>query len=329
MTTLSEIAKKLVSPGKGILAVDDFRPGITKRFEKHGIASTAETRRDYREMLFTSSAITNYISGVILYDETFHQSARNGQSIPDLIKSTRALVGIKLDLGQQPLANTNGELITIGLDDLRTRIADYKAQGASFAKWRAVLSISASLPTHNAIHANAHTLARYAAICQAEGLVPIVEPDILMSGDHTINRCADITAQVLEMQFEELAIAGVDLAAMILKPNMITAGSTCPSKPTSADVADATLDVLRRHVPTEVAGIAFLSGGQSSADATTHLRLMNQSQNPWPLTFSYNRALQDDALRIWAGRDENIPAAQVAFTHQAKCNSLASLGRST
>ncbi len=327
MTTLSEIAKKLVSSGKGILAVDDFTPGITKRFEKHGIVSTVETRRDYREMLFTSGAMPDYISGVILYDETFRQSARNGQSIPDLIKNSGALVGIKLDLSQQPIANTGGEQITIGLDDLRTRIADYKAQGASFAKWRAVFLINASLPSRNAIHANAHALARYAAICQAEGLVPIVEPDILMSGDHTINRCADITAQVLEMQFEELSIAGVDLVTMILKPNMITAGSTCLIKPTHADVAATTLKVLHRLVPAEVAGIAFLSGGQSSADATAHLQLMNHSQNPWPLTFSFNRALQDDALRIWAGRDENIPAAQVAFTHQAKCNSLASLGK--
>lgn len=328
MTNLSEIAKKLVAPGFGILAVDDFTPGITKRFEKHGIASTAETRRDYREMLFTSSAMTDYISGVILYDETFNQKARDGRTIPALIHSTGALVGIKLDLGQQPLANTDGELITIGLDDLRARIADYKSRGASFAKWRAVLSINENVPTPNAIHANAHTLARYAAICQAEGLVPIVEPDILMAGDHNIARCAAVTTQVLHVQFEQLIQAGVDLTAIILKPNMVTAGSDASTQPSAQDIADQTLAVLRHCVPAEVAGIVFLSGGQSSNAATNHLRLMNEMPAlAWPLTFSYNRALQDDALRIWAGRDENIPVAQAAFVHQAKCNSLASLGK--
>jgi fructose-bisphosphate aldolase, class I len=330
VTDLRARARALVAQGKGILAVDDFTPGITKRFEKHGIASTPETRRDYREMLFTSQGLRDHVSGVILYDETFHQTARSGQTIPDLITAGGALVGIKLDLGQVELSNTGGELITQGLDHLAARIADYKSKGASFAKWRAVLSISETLPSANAIAANVHALARYAAICQTEGLVPIVEPDILMTGDHSVERCAEVTALVLNQQFAALAMAGVDLTAMILKPNMVTPGASAPCQASPAEVATQTRAVLLANVPATVAGIAFLSGGQSSIAATNHLHLITAGhQLPWPVTFSYNRALQDDALKAWGGFAANIPQAQAAFTHRAKMNALAAQGQWT
>jgi fructose-bisphosphate aldolase, class I len=321
---LAGIAQRLVAPGKGILAADDFTPGITKRFAGLGVESTETTRRDYREMLFTAhSAMHDYISGVILYDETFRQTARSGKPLPELIAATSALVGIKLDKGQKPF---NAELLTDGLDDLEQRIAVYKSHGASFGKWRAVLSISDVLPSADCIVANAKALARYAEICQAHGIVPIVEPDILMNGDHSIERCAEVTSKVLTEQFAQLK--NIDLKAMILKPNMVTAGSACAKQPGQNTAADMTLEVLRKCVPDSVAGIAFLSGGQSSVDATAHLQHMNARGNlPWPLTFSYNRALQDDALKAWAGEPENIPVAQKAFAHRAKMNSLAARGQ--
>jgi fructose-bisphosphate aldolase, class I len=322
------IAQQLVADGKGILAVDDFTPGITRRFSALNIPCTDETRRDYREMLFTASTAMKHVSGVILYDETFRQSARDGSPIPKLIQNAGALVGIKLDAGQKPLAFSAGEQITKGLDDLEERIAFYKSRGAKFAKWRAVISISETLPSHNCIVSNTHALARYAAICQTNGIVPIVEPDVLMTGDHGIERCEEVTREVLTEQFQQLALAGVDLEAMILKPNMITAGASCVRQASAEEVAGRTLLVLNDCVPQQVPGIAFLSGGQSEVQATEHLHLMNvEKQWPWKITFSYNRALQDSALKIWRGQDENIAAAQKAFAHRAEMNSLAALGQ--
>jgi fructose-bisphosphate aldolase, class I len=286
------IARQLVANGKGILAVDDFTPGITRRFAGIGIESTGTSRRDYREMLFTAGEAMKYISGVILYDETFRQLARGGTPIPALIQKSGALVGVKLDLGQKPLAFCDGEQITEGIDDLEERIAFYKSHGAVFAKWRAVISISETLPTRNCIEANTHALARYAAICQTNGLVPIVEPDILMSGDHGVARCEEVTREVLTKQFQQLALAGVDLTAIILKPNMIAAGASCAKQASAEEVAGRTLLVLNDCVPQQVLGIAFLSGGQSKNQATEHLHLMNaDKQWPWKITFSYNRAL--------------------------------------
>jgi fructose-bisphosphate aldolase, class I len=323
---VKEVAKALVASGKGILAVDDFTPGIIKRFASLNIPCTDDSRRDYREMLFTSQGM-EHISGVILYDETFRQSARSGAPIPLLISQSGALIGIKLDLGQALLPFTNQELITKGLDDLEQRLSFYKEQGASFAKWRGVLSISDRLPSLNAMNANAHSLARYAAICQSHGIVPIVEPDILMAGDHTAERCEAVTRDVLARVFDELALARVDLSAIVLKPNMITAGSSCPRQAPPDEVAGRTLVVLTECVPAEVPGIAFLSGGQSEVQATQHLNLMvSAGALPWALTFSYNRALQDSTLKVWAGKDENITLAQKAFTQRAKMNSLAALG---
>jgi fructose-bisphosphate aldolase, class I len=304
---LRDIAKGLVAQGKGILAVDDFPAGIEKRLASVRVVSTPETRRDYREMLFTTPQFSDYVSGIILYEETFWN-----------VKLPNVLKGIKLDFGQKSLALSNDEMITEGLDGLAKRIAGYVAAGASFAKWRAVLKITDILPSRNAITANAHALARYAAICQQEGLVPIVEPDILMDGTHSIDRCAEVTRLVLDETFEQLEIAGVDLAAMILKPNMITAGSNLKSD--SQRVAELTTQVLINHVPTGIGGIAFLSGGQSEIEATQNLNLIAQKIHA---TFSFNRALQDTALKTWAGKSENILAAQAAFAHRLEMNALA------
>ena len=322
---MRQIAQQLVAEGKGLLAVDDFTPGITKRFAAYNIPCTEDTRRDYREMLFTAQGM-EYISGVILYDETFRQVARNGTPIPKLIQNAGALVGIKLDAGQMDLPFTQGEKISRGLDDLAERIAFYKSQGAAFAKWRAVISISDKLPSQNCVLANVHALARYAAICQAHGMVPIVEPDILMAGEHSIERCDEVTRHVLAEQFAQLQLAGVDLQAMILKPNMITAAAGCAKQAPAEEVAGRTLLALSDAVPANIPGIAFLSGGQSEIEATEHLHLMNAGMPlPWKLTYSYNRALQDSALKIWAAGD--IENAQVAFSHRAHMNSLASRGQ--
>ena len=309
--SLRAIAKQLMAPSKGLLAVDDFPAGIEKRFATVGVVSTPETRRDFREMLFSTPSFSDAVSGVILYDETFWNA-----------KFPAVLKGIKLDMGQKPLALSDGELISEGLDGLAKRIAGYEAAGASFAKWRAVLKISDVLPSRNAISANTHALARYAAICQQEGVMPIVEPDILMDGDHTIERCAEVTRLVLDEQFEQLELAGVDLAAMILKPNMITPGSKTKSE--NQRVADLTSQVLINHVPTEIGGIAFLSGGQTEIEATENLNLI---ANKIHATFSFNRALQDTALKTWAGKPDNIAAAQKAFAHRLKMNALASQGK--
>jgi len=326
---LADIAQRMVSPGKGILAADESTGSIAKRLESINTPSTEESRRDYREMLFTATdAMKNCISGVILYDETLRQKAKNGTALIDVIKATGAVPGIKLDTGAKPLALSPGETITEGLDGLTARVAEYAKLGAQFAKWRAVIDIGKGIPSHNAIHANAHALARYAAICQAGGIVPMVEPEVLMDGDHDIDACAMVTEWVLKEQFQELYYAGVQLEGIILKPNMVISGKKSAKQASRQEVAEKTLKVLKRCVPAAVPGIAFLSGGQSSEDATAHLHHMNAAGPlPWTLTFSYGRALQADALKAWAGKSENIAAGQRAFSHRARMNAFAASGK--
>ena len=328
---LAEIAQKMVASGKGILAADESNSTITKRFEKIATASTEESRRDYREMLFSAKeAMSNYVSGVILYDETIRQKAKDGTTLVDLIKASGALPGIKVDTGAKSLALQPGETITEGLDGLGKRLKEYHDLGARFAKWRAVINIGPGLPSHNAINANAHALARYAALCQEADIVPIVEPEVLMDGapaDHDIDTCYNVTEWTLKTVFRELYYAGVGLDGMVLKPNMVIAGKSSPKQASPAEVAEKTVRVLKACVPPAVAGIAFLSGGQSDEQATEHLSLMNQMGGmPWPLTFSYGRALQAAAITTWAGKTENVAAAQRAFLHRARMNSLASTG---
>ena len=332
MRSLNDIARALVAPGKGILAADESDSTIKKRFDTIGLASTAETRRDYREMLFRAEdAIRNYISGVILFEETLGQTAKDGTPLPYLLRENGAIAGIKVDRGAYAMPGSPDEKITEGLDGLRQRLKDYAAKGAQFAKWRAVISITETAPTRNAVRANAHALARYAMLCQEAGLVPIVEPEVVADGnpgDHTIERCAEVTSDALEATFKELRLAGVDLSGIILKPNMVTPGAACRIPASVEAVATETLNVLRAQVPAAVPGIAFLSGGQSCHQATAHLAAMNRrGPLPWALTFSYGRALQAEALAAWGGREENVPAAQAAFTHRAHMNSLAALGQ--
>ncbi len=295
---LADIAHRMVTPGKGILAADESTGSIAKRLESINTPSTEETRRDYREMLFTAAdAMKTCISGVILFDETLRQKSRNGTPLVDIIKASGAIPGIKVDTGAKSLAPSRGETITEGLDGLASRVAEYARLGAQFAKWRAVIDIGKGIPSHNAIHANAHALARYAAICQAGGIVPIVEPEVLMDGEHDIETCARVTEWMLKEQFQELYYAGVELEGIILKPNMVISGKKCARQASRQEVAERTLTVLKRCVPAAVPGIAFLSGGQSSEDATAHLHYMNAAGPlPWTLTFSYGRALQADAL---------------------------------
>ncbi len=327
---LEDIAAAMVAKGKGILAADESGGTIKKRFDGIGLESTADSRRDYREMLFRSEeAMKSYISGVILYDETIGQSARDGTSLVDLIRRSNSIPGIKVDAGAVPLPGHPGETITEGLDGLDARLKAYHGMGARFAKWRGVISIADGLPTWGAVKANAHALARYAALCQANGIVPIVEPEVLMDGvpgDHSINRCEEVTAFVLKTVFAELADARVRLEGMILKPNMVIDGKNA-RKASIAEVAEATVRVLRQTVPSAVPGIAFLSGGQSDAEATAHLSAMNAAFDmPWALTFSYGRALQAAAIKAWGGRSENVAASQRAFTHRARMNGLAARG---
>ncbi|HUR42528.1 MAG TPA: class I fructose-bisphosphate aldolase [Aestuariivirga sp.] len=328
---LADIARRMVTPGKGILAADESTGSIAKRLESINTASTEESRRDYREMLFTATeAMKTCISGVILFDETLRQKARNGTPLVNIIKASGAIPGIKVDTGAKPLALSRGETITEGLDGLASRVAEYSKLGAQFAKWRAVIDIGDGIPSHNAIHANAHALARYAAVCQAGGIVPIVEPEVLMDGGHDIDTCARVTEWVLKEQFQELYYAGVALEGMILKPNMVIPGKKSAKQASHEEVAEETLKVLKRCVPAAVPGIAFLSGGQSSEDATAHLHYMNAAGPlPWTLSFSYGRALQADALKAWGGKSENVAAAQRAFTHRAKMNALAATGKWT
>jgi fructose-bisphosphate aldolase, class I len=327
---LQDIAAAMVARGKGILAADESSGTIKKRFDTIGLTSTEDARRDYREMLFRAEpAMSQRISGVILYDETLRQKAADGTPLVELIRNAGAVPGIKVDMGAKPLAGYPGETVTEGLDGLRERLAEYYELGARFAKWRGVISISNDLPTKGAIHANAHALARYAALCQEAGIVPIVEPEILMDGtpgDHSIDRCYEVTDAVLKAVFAELDLARVALDGMVLKPNMVIDGKNA-RKASVEQVAEKTVKCLKANVPSDVAGIAFLSGGQSDEEATAHLSAMNASQDlPWPVTFSYGRALQAAALKAWGGRSENVAAGQRAFSHRAEMNGLAAIG---
>ena len=326
---LARNASAMVAKGKGILAADESSGTIKKRFDKIGVVSTEESRRDYRELLFRANdAMRNYISGVILYDETIRQKAKDGTPLVKLISESGALPGIKVDLGAKPLALCPGETITEGLDGLRERLVDYRGLGAKFAKWRATIEIAQGVPTFSCINANAQALARYAALCQENGIVPIVEPEVLMDGSHDIETCEHVTERVLKEVFQQLFIARVALEGMVLKPNMVIAGLKSSKQASVEDVADRTVKVLRRCVPTAVAGIAFLSGGQSDEVATAHLAAMNtRHQLPWALTFSYGRALQAAPQTTWSGKIENVGAAQRAFAHRARMNSLAALGK--
>ncbi len=324
---LESIAQALVASGKGILAADESLPTITKRFQAIGVESTADARRAYREILFSAPGMGEFISGVILFDETIRQKTSQGLLIPEWLRQHKIIPGIKVDQGAKALALFPGEKITEGLDGLRDRLAEYKALGAQFTKWRAVITIGPQIPTRPALAANAHALARFAALSQEAGLVPIVEPEVLREGDHTIARCEEVTETALHLVFRELFAQRVRLEGMLLKPNMITAGQECPQPASVEGVAEATLRCLRRHVPAAVPGIAFLSGGQSDVLATQHLNALNKlDKAPWPLSFSFGRALQDAPLKTWQGRAENIPAAQRALLHRAKSNSLARFG---
>lgn len=326
---LNGIANRMVAAGKGILAADESTGSIAKRLDSINTPNTEENRRDYREMLFRSNeAMKSSISGVILFDETLRQKAADGTPLVDIIKAAGAVPGIKLDKGPKPLPFCPGETVTEGLDGLADRVAEYGKLGAEFAKWRAVIDIVNGRASHNAIHANAHALARYAAICQAGGIVPMVEPEVLMDGAHDIDTCAEVTEWALKEQFQELYYAGVKLEGIILKPNMVISGKKCATQAGREEVAEKTLKVLKRCVPSAVPGIAFLSGGQSSQDATAHLSLMNAAGPlPWKLTFSYGRALQADALKAWGGKKDNVAAGQSAFSHRARMNALAASGK--
>jgi fructose-bisphosphate aldolase class I len=328
---LETVAQTLVADGKGILAADETTPTLTKRFDTLGIKSTEQSRRTYREMLITSPGAPEFISGVILYDETIRQKSSRGTPLVEIQEAQGMIPGIKVDSGAKPLAGSPEETITEGLDGLRNRLAEYRSLGARFAKWRAVIRITDRLPSTSCVTANAHALARYAALCQEQEVVPIVEPEVLMDGSHTIERCEQVTADVLQEVFDALFEQDVDLEGMLLKPNMVVPGKSCPRQSSVEEVATATLRCLRRHVPSAVPGIAFLSGGQNASVATAHLNAINQipGSKPWKLTFSYGRALQDPALAAWHGRDENLTAGQQALYRRARSNGAASLGKYT
>src|ERR1700710_1515408 len=333
LADLNKVALAMVTPGKGLLAADESSGTIKKRFDAIKVESTEESRRDYREMLFRSNeAMKQYISGVILYDETIWQNAKDGTPLVKLIEQSGAIPGIKVDEGTQALPDCPGELVTVGLDKLAERLKKYYDRGARFAKWRAVIDIGQSVPgqlvpTMTAIHVNAHALARYAALCQAAQIVPIVEPEVLMDGDHDIDRCYEVTQRVTNKTFQELRVQRVALEGMILKPNMAIAGRKSAKQAGVGEVAEKTIRLLKSCVPAAVPGIAFLSGGQSDEDATAHLDAMNRIGGlPWKLTFSYGRALQAAPQQAWSGKVENVAAGQQAFTHRAMMNSLASKG---
>ncbi|HEY9872892.1 MAG TPA: class I fructose-bisphosphate aldolase [Candidatus Obscuribacterales bacterium] len=326
---LQSVAKAMVAKGKGILASDESKGTCNKRFDKLGIPTTEEYRRAYREMLFTTTGLGEYISGAILYDETIRQGTKDGTAFIKVLTDGGIIPGIKLDAGAKALAGSPNEKVTEGLDGLRDRIAEYYQMGARFAKWRAVITIGDGIPTRGCIEANAHALARYAALCQEGGLVPIVEPEVLMDGDHTIERCYQVTEEVLHTVFNQLYIQRVVFEGMILKPSMVISGQDCPQQASIEEVAAATLKCLLNTVPAAVPGIAFLSGGQGNELATAHLNAMNAmsgTNSPWALTFSYGRALQQPSMETWRGDDANASAAQKALYHRAKCNGAASTG---
>src|SRR4051795_6543305 len=334
LADLNKVALAMVTPGKGLLAADESTGTIKKRFDAINVASTEETRRDYREMLFRSSeAMSRHISGVILYDETIWQDAKDGTPLIKLIEQSGAIPGIKVDEGTQPLPECPGELVTVGLDKLAERLKKYYERGARFAKWRAVIDIGSGtdgrgIPSMTAISVNAHALARYAALCQAAQIVPIVEPEVLMDGDHDIDRCYEVTSRVLNKTFQELRVQRVALEGMVLKPNMAISGKKSAKQASVEEVAEKTVRMLKACVPAAVPGVAFLSGGQSDEQATAHLDAMNRIGGlPWRLTFSYGRALQAAPQKAWSGKTENVAAAQRAFSHRARMNSLAALGQ--
>ncbi len=328
--SLPEIANAMVEKGRGILAADESTPTCTKRFDSIGVDSTEANRNAYRNMLFTTPGMEEFISGVILFDETLRQSTlKDGTPFPEYLTNLNVIPGIKVDKGAHNLPGTEGEKVTEGLDGLDARLKEYYELGARFAKWRAVITINESEPSSSCVAANAHALARYAALCQENGIVPIVEPEILMDGSHTIEDSFIVTEEVLHSVFYELYGQNVLLEGMILKPNMVLSGYKCSEQASVDEVAEMTVTVLKRCVPSAVPGIAFLSGGQSNEDATAHLNSMNKildNNSPWNLTYSYGRALQAPALDAWGGKEENVPAAQDAFYKRAKLNSLATKG---
>jgi len=324
---LERVANGMVAKGKGILAADESNSTIAKRFDKIGVQNIEENRRAYRDLLFSTPDVAQWISGVILYDETIRQKAKDGTPFPDVLAKLGIIPGIKVDTGAKPMALFPGETITEGLDGLRERFIEYYKLGARFAKWRAVIDIGNGIPTRGAILANAQALARYAALAQEQNIVPIVEPEVLMDGAHTIERCEEVTDAVLAEVFAQLGLARIHLEGMILKPNMVISGKKCATRATPEQVAAATVRCLKRHVPGAVPGIAFLSGGQTPAEATLHLSLMNRGTSlPWQLSFSYGRALQDAALQAWSGKPGNVAAGQKEFQKWARLNGLARNG---
>ena len=328
MSELNKIALKLISDGKGILAADESNGTMTKRLEAVNVNSTQANRLLFRETLFSSESMKECIGGVILYDETIRQTTKSGKSIPDLISSSGAIPGIKVDTGAKVLANSNGEKITEGLDGLRERLKEYYDLGARFTKWRGVYNISEKYPSILAIQTNAHALARYSALVQENNMVPIVEPELLMDGDHSAEICLTKTSEVIKKCFEELILHKVDLSGIILKPNMILSGSNSKEKISSEEVAQKTIECLKNSVPTEVPGVAFLSGGQSEIEATENLNLINKNNyTKFVMTYSYGRALQQGALKVWSKNTQNVQATQNIFNHRAKMCSLAALGK--
>jgi fructose-bisphosphate aldolase, class I len=329
LAALHAVAEKMVAPGRGILAADESTGTIQKRFDAVGVENTEENRRDYREFMFRDAEGMRHISGVILFDETLKQSAADGTPLIKLIEDAGAVPGIKVDEGAKPLPGFPGEQVTYGLDGLAERLRDYRARGARFAKWRAVIDIAAGVPSYGALLANAQALARYAALCQEADITPIVEPEVLMDGDHTVDRCDEVTRLTLQIVFEQLYFMRVPLEGMILKPNMVVPGLGGTQRVSPEEVARRTIAALKAHVPAAVPGIAFLSGGQSDEEATANLDAMHKlgESLPWPVTFSYGRALQHAAQKAWSGKRENVAAAQHAFAHRARMNGLAAEGR--
>jgi len=326
---LHATAKAMVAKGKGILAMDESNPTCGRRFKKLGIENTVENRRAWRELLLTTPRLAEHVSGAILYDETIRQSTADGTPFPQYMGKCGIIPGMKVDTGAKDLAGFPGEKVTEGLDGLRERLAEYIGMGARFAKWRAVITIGNGIPSKACIHANAHALARYAALCQEAGIVPIVEPEVLIDGDHTIDRCHEVTSETLNAVFAELKEQRVLMEGMVLKPSMVIAGLECPQQARVEEVAERTMECFVKHVPPQVAGIAFLSGGQSNERATAHLNAMNTRRQglPWPLTFSYARALQQPAMETWLGKRENVAAAQKLLYHRARLNGAASMGQ--